>query len=509
MIMMLVTCNMIIAQTVNPKVETLNGILEGTSKNGVNMFLGVAYARAPVGELRWKAPQPLKKWKGVKSALTFGARAMQNKLYADMIFRSKQINEDCLYLNIWAPAVSSAKKLPVLVYFHGGGFNAGDGSEPRYDGESMAKKGIIMVTVNYRMGIFGFFAHSQLTKESKYHSSGNYGLLDQNESLRWVKTNIEAFGGDPSKVTIAGQSAGSTSVSLQLASPLSKGLFRSAIGESGSILNMNPPALLKSVEVIGEKFLSAGGFKNIAELRKLDASELLALATKQTAYFPISVDGYFLPDLPINIYSTGKQADVSLLAGWTSAEVSYKYILGKEEPTLVNYQKILKSFYGTYSEDALKFYPVKTDDEVKNVANAVAIDRFAGFSTWKWIDLHGKTNGKRVYRYLFQQPLPSNQTTSNKESFGPPHSADIPYALGNLTLDKSLSYTVEDYKTSELMQSYFVNFVKNSDPNGDGLPKWSGFQASTPQVMMIGITNKQEGEKNLKRYQFLDQIYYK
>lgn len=499
------------AQISSAKASTKNGILEGHIENGIAIFCGVAYAQPPVKALRWKAPIPVKNWKGVKKATSFGSRAMQNKIYDDIIFRSDHISEDCLYLNIWAPAKYKDMRLPVLVYFHGGGFAAGDGSEPRYDGESMAKNGIIMITVNYRMGIFGFFSHPGLTSESKYHASGNYGLLDQNASLKWIKENISAFGGDPNLITIAGQSAGSTSVSLQMASPLSKGLFRAAIGQSGSVLNMNPPPTLKASEEIGLNFMKAEGMKSIEELRKLTAHDLLKRSTDRNAYFPINIDGYFLPDLPINIYTTGKQADVALLAGWTSAEVSNKLILGNDVPTMDNYQKALSRLFGKDAEEIRKFYPALSDEEVPFISTILASDRFAGYSTWKWIDLHGKTNGKRVYRYLFQQLLPQEKgdRSNGKKIFGAPHSADIPYALGNLSKDKAHKYQDEDYQTSKLMQGFFVNFVKTGDPNGAGLPKWSGFQASIPQVMMIGGETKQEPEKFLKRFQFLDQIYYK
>ena len=220
------------------QVKTVNGIVAGTTeKSGIRAFKGLPFAAPPVGNLRWREPQPVKNWQGVRQATQFGPRAMQLAVFGDMGFRSNDMNEDCLYLNVWTPAKTSKEQLPVLVYFYGGGFVAGDGSEARYDGESMAKRGIVAVTVNYRLGVFGFMAHPELTKESPNKASGNYGYLDQAAALRWVKQNIAAFGGDPNKVTIAGESAGSISVSAQMASPLSKNLFRGAIGESGALVN--------------------------------------------------------------------------------------------------------------------------------------------------------------------------------------------------------------------------------------------------------------------------------
>src|SRR5262247_4945849 len=220
------------------RVKIANGMVEVTSdKNSlVRSFKGIPFAEPPVGDLRWKPPQPIKNSPSIRQADKFGPRCMQRPIFGDMNFRANGMSEDCLYLNVWTPAKSGNEKLPVLVYFFGGGFVAGDGSEGRYDGESMAKKGIVAITVNYRLGVFGFFAHPELTKESPQHASGNYGLYDQHAALKWVRQNIAAFGGDPKRVTIAGESAGSISVSAQMASPLSKDLIAGAIGESGSIL---------------------------------------------------------------------------------------------------------------------------------------------------------------------------------------------------------------------------------------------------------------------------------
>src|SRR5258708_4737217 len=221
-----------------PLAKTSNGVLEGVVEaSGIRSFKGIPLAEPPVGTLRFREPQPVHNWKGVRKAAAFGPRAMQLPLFSDMNFRSNGMSEDCLYLNVWTPAKSAKEKLPVLVYFYGGGFVAGDGSEPRYDGESMAAKGIVTITVNYRLGVFGFMAHPELTRESPHHASGNYALLDQSAALKWVQQNIAAFGGDPKRVTIAGESAGSSSVSAQMASPLSKNLIDGAIGESGSPIN--------------------------------------------------------------------------------------------------------------------------------------------------------------------------------------------------------------------------------------------------------------------------------
>lgn len=496
----------------DPKVIVKNGALEGITAGAVDEFFGIPYALAPVNELRWEPPQAPKNWSGIRKATTFGPRAMQKFIYTDMIFRSPSVSEDCLYLNVWRPSIANVKNLPVLVYFHGGGFSAGDGSEPRYDGADMASKGIIVVTVNYRMGIFGFFAHPEISKSSATHTSGNYGLLDQVASLKWVKENIAAFGGDPAKVTIGGQSAGSIAVSLLMASPLAKGLFRGAIGQSGSILGIHKPIELKQAEELGVKFLNDARLSALSDLKKMPAKELLELSRKPGAvYFPVIVDGYFLPEQPVDIYTKGLQADVPLLAGWTSAEVNYHSVLGGEVPTVENYNKVLDKLYGDKAAEAKRAYAVTNDEDVVPVATELAGDRFLGFSTWKWIDLHGKTNGYPVFRYLYKKVLPAvkGKEDQYQKSLGAPHSSDIAYALGNLSRDPVYAYTADDYKTSAAMEAYFLNFIKTGDPNGAGLEKWSGLQSSIPKVMYLDTDSKQGGEKFQRRYQFMDQLYYK
>ena len=281
------------------RVKTANGVVEGAAEKSasdkgtaVRTFKGIPFAAPPVGDLRWQAPQPVKDWDGVRKADQFGPRCMQRPIFGDMGFRSNGMSEDCLYLNVWTPAKSARERLPVLVYFYGGGFVAGDGSEARYQGESMARKGIVALTVNYRLGVFGFLAHPELTKESPHHASGNYGLLDQNAALRWVQQNIAAFGGDPKRVTIAGESAGSTSVSAQMASPLSKDLIAGAIGESGSIISTLSAVPLAEGEQSGIKFAASVGGNSLAELRAMPAEKLLEATGRPGTPFPSpTVDG--------------------------------------------------------------------------------------------------------------------------------------------------------------------------------------------------------------------------
>ena len=493
-------------------VKTANGVIEGRGPlpSGVRVFKGIPFAQPPTGELRWREPQPVKNWTGVRQAFEFGPRCMQARIFDDMQFRSNGVSEDCLYLNIWTPAKSNNERLPVLVYFYGGGFVSGDSSEPRYDGESMAAKGILVVSVNYRLGVFGFLAHPELTKESPHKASGNYGLLDQSAALRWVQKNIAGFGGDPRHVTIAGESAGSMSVSAQMASPLSKDLIAGAIGESGAITGSLPPVPLAKAEEEGSKFAASVGAQSLAALRAMSAQQILEPASKggwaSIGRFPLVIDGYFLPVEPATIYAAGKQARIPLLAGWNSEEVGWQALFGKDEPTLGNYTKVLAKLYGARADEALKFYPASTREEVMQAATDLAGDRAIAYSTWKWMDLHERTSGARVYRYLYARPRPAEKTGKNPPARGAVHSAEIEYALGNLALNDVYAWTPDDYKVSALMQNYFANFIKKFDPNGPGLLQWPAMRGEGVQVMHIDVESRVETDQTRPRYLFLDQL---
>jgi para-nitrobenzyl esterase len=511
------------------QVKTSDGVVEGvTEKSGIGTFRGIPFAAPPVGDLRWKPPQPVKNWEGVRRTDRFGPRAMQRPIFGDMNFRSDGMSEDCLYLNVWTPAKSGDERLPVLVYFYGGGFVAGDGSEPRYDGASMAKRGIVAVTVNYRLGVFGFFAHPELTKESPHHASGNYGLQDQNAALHWVKRNIAAFGGDPDKVTIAGESAGSISVSAQMTSPLSKDLIARAIGESGSLMGTLSPVPLSEAEESGAKFAAKLKAKTLADLRAIPAAKLLeATASERIGRFPLAIDGWFLTKQPAHVFAAGEQAKVPLLVGWNSEEMNYRMILGQEKLTRANYEKAVRKLYGDRAEEVLKHYAA-TDEQVEQAATDLAGDRFTGLSTWRWADLHGKTAGKPVYRYLYARPRPPMRPEMGDAASGlaggvvkgaqakanrtPPakgavHSAEIEYALGNLASNTVYAWTPDDHKVSEVMQAYFANFIKSGDPNGPGLPTWPpANRGDDTQVLHIDVRTRAEPDAHRARYRFLDEV---
>ena len=512
------------------RVKTANGTVEGlgAGSNGVRAFKGVPFAAPPVGELRFAPPAPVKNWTGVKETKAFGPRCMQASLFGDMNFRSNGMSEDCLYLNVWTPAKTGREKLPVLVYFFGGGFQAGDGSEPRYDGESMAAKGIVALTVNYRLGVFGFFAHADLTKASDRRGSGNWALLDQNAALRWVRDNIAAFGGDPKRVTIAGESAGSIAVSAQMASPLSKDLIAGAIGESGSILGALSAGPLAAAEEQGAKFVTAAGAADVAALRAMPAEQLLAVAGKQgmPRFNPV-VDGYFFPEPPSAIFAAGKQAQVPLLAGWNSEEMNARMVLGREEPTKDSFVKAVERLYNADAQAVLKAWTPASDAETLETATELASARFIAYSTWKWIDVAAATGHKPVYRYFYSRPRPKmrpemgNATPGlaggvirgNGNAAPPPpargavHSAEIEYAMGNLATNKVYDWSPEDYQVSKVMQEYFANFVKTGNPNGKGLPEWPAVKpGEAAGYLHIDVETKPAVEAHRERYLVLDSL---
>jgi para-nitrobenzyl esterase len=497
------------------QVRTENGVVEGTTtvSPGVRVFRGIPFAAPPVGELRWKAPQPVKSWSGVRKASEFGPRCMQAPIYSDMIFRDRAdqpMSEDCLYLNVWTPAKSSREHLAVMVWFYGGGFQAGSSSEPRYDGENFAKKGIVVVSVNYRLGVFGFFAHPELTRESGRNASGNYGLMDQIAGLQWVKENIAAFGGDPKKVTIAGESAGSLSVSALMASPLASGLFRGAIGESGAFFGRPPAGMpmqaLAETERTGTKFAESVGAKDVAALRAKGAEELLSAAQKDPSvrFWP-SVDGYLLPKDVAAIFAEGKQSHVPLLAGWNAEEASWAVVYGKEKPTAQAFPEQLRSRFGDRAAEVLKLYPATTDEEARRSAIDLASDLFIVYITWEWLEQQNKTGKAPVYGYVFERTPPvspdmKSDGVSPKE-LGARHACEIEYVFGALKSQPNPWETL-DFKISDAMASYWANFTKTGNPNGPGLEKWPAYDNGDHSMMHFGEKIQANPQMHRERYEY-------
>jgi para-nitrobenzyl esterase len=510
--------------------KTANGLVEGTkTAAGIRVFRGIPFASPPVGELRWKAPQPVKTWTGVRKAVDFAPSCMQRAVFGDMEFRGNGTSEDCLYLNVWTPATPDAARLPVLVYFFGGGLMAGDGSEPRYDGESMAKKGIVSVTINYRLHAFGFLALAELSAEAPYHASGNYGFLDQKAALEWVQKNIAAFGGDPKRVTIAGESAGARSTSVQLISPLSKGLFAGAIMESGSVVAAANPPSLAEAEKEGLKFMALAKAADLKAFRAMTAQQVLDVTALQAAprFGPVA-DGYVIPtkDL-VALMNAGEQSRVPVLQGSNSEEASYRGLLGQNPPTPEGFAAAVRKVYAADADRVLALYPAKTEAEVLDAAMTLASDRQMAYNMWLLGDGHRASSGKNVYRYLYTRPRPkflgaANQTpgtaggivTTAAPSAAPSwrgavHSAEIEYALGNLASNTHYAWEAGDQKVSQVMEDFFANFIKTGDPNGPGLPKWPAYtEAGGFQRMTIDVESRAEKE-NRARFLLLDQILRK
>ena len=515
------------------QVSIKNGLIEGYHdvNHKVSLFLGVPFAKPPVGALRWKAPQPLENWKGVKMTKKFGPRPVQSNVFGDMISRSDGISEDCLYLNVWTPMRYNKKDLPVLVYFYGGGFVAGDASEPRYDGASMAKKGIVVVTVNYRLNIFGFFAHPELSAETSYKGSGNYGLMDQAFSLKWVQENIAAFGGDPKRVTIAGESAGSASVFAMMVSPLSRNLIAGAIGESGAALGRSAiaPTTMEECEKQGLDFAKKNGASSLAALRAMSTAEIFERYNDAKRFgFPLAFDGYVFPrnvESLTEVFDKGQQAQVPLLVGWNSAESSAAgFMMGKplNEDNYIN--RVKQVFPGTW-EEALKYFPYSNATEMERSATDLASDMFIGLGTWQWFDRHRNNSKQPVYRYYYSKLRPpmvdptltpglaggvvKSSGPKPPPAIGAPHACEIEYAMGNLPLVDVFAWTEDDYKVSATMQQYFANFIISGDPNGAGLPNWpvAAPKDPMPDIMVIDTRSESTKAKHDARYPFLEKNY--
>ncbi len=525
--------NTVLGQDTRPvQTKIQNGIIEGfhDPETNLHQYFGIPFAQPPVGELRWKAPQPERDWTGVKETKVFGPAPVQANVFGDMKFRSQEQSEDCLYLNVWAPANSEAEKLPVLVYFYGGGFVAGDASEPRYDGATMAQKGMVVVTTNYRLNIFGFFAHPELSKEAPYSASGNYGLLDQTAALEWVQENIAAFGGDPNRVTIAGESAGSISVSAQMASPLSRHLISGAIGESGAAIHPTmAPVPLEEAEKIGQAFAKKINAGSLSALRAMDTEEIFEFYKNSQSFgFSSVIDNYFFPKSLPEIFQAGEQAQVPLLLGWNSAEIpGYAFTQGPYSEE--NYLKKLKEAYPENFAEALELYPADSEKQIELSATDLASDQFIAYSTWKWFDLHRKNSQQPVYRYLYSKIRPplvdknketglaggtverEENTPPRPEPVGAPHAAEIEYFMGNLDRIEVFAWTEEDYKVSEIIQQYLANFIKTGNPNGPNLPQWPPAEAAdaSPPVMILDVESRSVEAKQDERYLFLDRHFGK
>jgi para-nitrobenzyl esterase len=472
--------------------------------SGVSSFKGIPYAAAPVGLLRWRAPQPVAPWSGVRPSDVFGPNSMQGAVFDDIDPRPAGISEDCLYLNVWTPAVEMAALLPVMVWIHGGGFAAGSGAEPRYDGANLAAKGIVAVTLNHRLNALGFLAHPELTAESPHRAAGNYGMLDLVAALQWVSRNIKAFGGDPGRVTIAGESAGSMAVSALMASPLTRGLFARAIGESGAMFPSpgRSHAALAEAEQAGLAFARKAGATSLAALRAMPARDILA-ASPGLGFWPI-IDGHFLPRAPAEIFAAGDQNDVPLLAGWNKDE-GFNFTLLQGDDADKPYAALVRNIFGDRTAAALAFYPAGAADIEKNSARELGGDLIINHGTWAWIEAQKKTGRSDVYRFRFDRaPLTPEGWFGARPSAeaGAFHAGEILYVFDNLHAFPWL-ITPDDRGVAAMASSYWVNFVKTGDPNGSGLPNWPSCRNDDGPLMAINVPAEVRRDADRARQEFL------
>lgn len=495
------------AQAPKP-VRTEAGLAQGTADSGVTIYKGIPFAAPPVGDLRWRAPQPPAPWKGVKETTKFAPGCMQTPIVMpELGIEAVPVSEDCLYVNVWTPAKSPKDRLPVMVWIYGGGFTGGATSMAQYDGINLAKKGVVYVSIAYRLGLFGFLAHPELSAEQGGHS-GDYGLLDQVAGLRWVKRNIAAFGGNPDRVTIFGESAGGISVSMLAASPLAKGLFQGAISESGS--NFAPPqrdgeggeslATLADAEKAGAALFKRIDIKSIAEARKLPPEVLMKAAGPGRAVAWPDFDGYVLPGDQYLLYKAGRYNDTPVLIGWNQDEGA----LFARTATQSGYLQSIHSGYGEYADKILAVYPGNSDADALRSTRDMARDTLFGWGTWTWARLQSQTGKGKVFVYYFSHRPPYPDTPQFKD-WGAAHGAEMSYVFG--VFARTMSPGDADHAMADQVSSYWVNFAKTGDPNGAGLPAWPAFSDASQQVMDLNDPSHAIPVPNLDKLKALDGYY--
>jgi para-nitrobenzyl esterase len=468
-----------------PSAKVTGGEVEGTVADGLSVFKGIPFAAPPVGELRWKSPQPVAPWTDVKQAVAFGNSCMQNLNTARSMGDASDISEDCLYLNVWTPAASASERLPVLVWIYGGGFTGGMTSVPMYNGEHLARKGVVVVSTAYRVGPFGFMAHPELSKESSYGSSGNYGLEDMIAGLEWVKNNVGKFGGDPSRVTIFGHSAGGMAVSMLAAAPPAAGLFRGVIAMSGaSMAPLQTSAraetgvrvpLLSVAEANGAAFLEKLGAANIAAARNINAEDIQnAIAGSGVSFRPVA-DRHVVMDDQYLLYQAGRFNDTPILLGSTSDEAAS---FGARKTNVAEFVKQVNSSYGSEAADILAAYPHANDEEASLSAKQLSRDSTFAWNTWAWAYMQARHGKGKAFLYYFDHHAPTSPD-------GAGHGADVPYAFQTVTGRDGEPPDPANIALSDVISSYWVNFTKTGDPNANSLPAWPAYSDAAPQSMIF------------------------
>ena len=475
--------------------------------SGVRAYRGIPYAAPPLGPLRWRPPQPVAAWTGVRPTDAFGRNALQGVVWDDIDLRAAGVSEDCLYLNVWTPAAPGERaRLPAMVWIHGGGFVAGSGAEPRYDGAHLAARGVVVVTLNHRLNALGFLAHPELSAESDHRASGNYGMLDLVAALQWVRRNIAAFGGDSDMVTIAGESAGSEAASALMASPLAKGLFARVIGESGAMFASpsRAPAPLEKAEVVGLDFMRKVGAHSLAELRAAPADAILA-AAPGLGFRPI-VDGWFLARSPAKIFAAGEQTDAPLMAGWNKDE-GFNFTLMQGPDAHRPYADLAGAIFRERTEAALRLYPSGSPETDAASARALGGDLTIIHPTWAWIEAQKQSGRAAIFRFRFDRaPLTPQGWFGERDSLsaGAFHAGELLYVFDNL---HACPWLIDDADRAlaNLASSYWVNFVTNGDPNGPGLLPWPSYRSAGGPVMLLDTPPETRPEEWRERHMFLKQ----
>jgi len=479
------------------------GNLEGVVANAIASFKGVPFAASAAGENRWRAPQPVTPWQGVRQANALAPACVQDTAFAVRLGAPPDVSEDCLYLNIWTPAKTAADKLPVMVWIYGGAFVGGGTNYPLYEGTRLAQKGVVLVSVAYRVGVFGFLAHPELSKETG-HGSGTWGLQDQIAALKWVRDNIATFGGDPHRVTVFGESAGGISVSMLAASPLAKGLFQRAISESGGSLSPPNPGAGPGVptqaaaEDTGKKFLSALGASDIKAARALPADKVLGATRESHSTFWPAVDGYVIVGDEYDLYRAGRFNDTPILVG-TNSDEGAAFTGPKVTPA--DYERQVRAGYGAKADVILAANPHATDAEARTAAKDLFRDSVFAWSTWRWADLQSQEPGKsKAWLYYFDHRTPASPE-------GASHASEIGFVFRNLG-GPGGPPSDADRSLSDLMSGYWVNFAKNGDPNGPGLPAWPSFKDTAPQVMHFDEhSSARQGVPNIEQLKAMDDYF--
>lgn len=482
-------------------IKTTGGELAGVAgaSPGVRVFKGIPFAAPPVGDRRWRAPEPPASWQGVRHADTFSANCMQRSANGGAFppyggdRSATTMSEDCLYLNVYTSAATAGERRPVMVWIHGGAWTSGAGAI--YQGEELARKGVVVVTINYRLGAFGFLAHPELTRESPQHVSGNYAFLDQIAALRWVQANIAAFGGDSGRVTIFGESAGSWSVNTLVASPLARGLFHRAIGQSGA--QFGASRMLAEAEGLGAQFAASNGAASLAALRAMTAEQLNELSRPPVA---ATVDGWLLPEDVGAVFEKGGQNDVPMLIGSNADEGS---IFTDEDTTGSSFRTRVERQYRADAENYLKLYPFTSDAEARAAQSASMRDSTFGWQMRTWARAQERTGKSKVYLYYFSHVPPRE----NSAWYGAQHGAEIPYAFNWPAgrHSRSIPWSDLDGRLAEQVSSYWVNFATAGDPNGKGTPTtWQPYRAVDDRALEIGDTITMKPLPHKAALDFLD-----